>query len=220
MARPRFAGQNTSIELIVARANTTWTPEPITFDLEIVDDVRVTVEPKSVQIARKQFDDLPATETAFKGLATESLRRQHSTALDLAHTRPSNNAESIAEGRPPKTFDLPRHEPRPPDTTLAVIQTPEAVGTDRTAPSFTSSPPPTYPAVAIQNRWEGTVLLRVQISASGMVDEVEVAKSSGYPVLDGAAVNAVRRWSGSPATSNGRDVATIELLPVRFTLRD
>lgn len=108
LARPRFAGQNTSIELIVARANTTWTPEPITFDLEIVDDVRVTVEPKSVQIARKQFDDLPATETAFKGLATESLRRQHSTALDLAHTRPSNNAESIAEGRPPKTFDLPR----------------------------------------------------------------------------------------------------------------
>ncbi len=84
--------------------------------------------------------------------------------------------------------------------------------------NFANNAPPIYPTSAVRNRYEGTVLLRIEIGANGRVELVEVAKSSGYEILDEAAVNAVRKWRGKPATSNGKPVATSELLPVQFKL--
>jgi protein TonB len=51
------------------------------------------------------------------------------------------------------------------------------------------------------------------------VTEAKVEKTSGYPILDAAAVTTVRTWRGYPATRGGRPVATEELLPVRFAMR-
>ena len=78
--------------------------------------------------------------------------------------------------------------------------------------------PPNYPAIAIQRRWEGTVLLRIWIHETGRVTDVEIARTSGYPVLDGAAATAVRPWNCIPASRGGLPAATVELLPVRFKL--
>lgn len=219
LERPRFAGQNAAIELVVTRAETTWSPEPITLDSEAIDEVRVTVEPTGVRIARKQFDRMPTTEAAFEVMTTEPALQLTPIEIDFARKSQSHKREAITETPLPQPVTLPRQEPQPLEVSLAVVQLPPSLGTDRVAPSFTTSPPPTYPTVAIQNNWEGTVLLRVYIGDDGKVGEVEVARSSGYPVLDGAAVNAVRRWSGSPAMSNGRPISTTELLPVRFKLR-
>ena len=80
-------------------------------------------------------------------------------------------------------------------------------------------PPPEFPALARQNGWYGTVLLKLWIDEEGRVTDVRVEKSSGYGVLDAAAVNAVKRWRGRPARHNARPVATEELLPVVFRPR-
>ena len=59
---------------------------------------------------------------------------------------------------------------------------------------YLSNPPPEYPEIAQELGQEGTVLLKVKVSASGLVLQVSVHRSSGYSSLDAAAINAVRRW--------------------------
>ena len=61
-------------------------------------------------------------------------------------------------------------------------------------------------------------LLKITVEADGSISDVEVSRSSGFELLDGAAVVAVRGWKGVPATQNGRPVATVEYLPIRFRL--
>lgn len=49
-----------------------------------------------------------------------------------------------------------------------------------------------YPALARQKRIYGNVRLLVSILANGQVQEIRLLKSSGYPVLDQAAIQSVR----------------------------
>jgi protein TonB len=72
--------------------------------------------------------------------------------------------------------------------------------------------------VAIQHRLEGVLLLRLHVAATGQVQRVEILKSSGYAVLDRAAIEAVSTWRGRPAYQAGEPVATVAVLPVRFRL--
>lgn len=78
--------------------------------------------------------------------------------------------------------------------------------------------PPEYPLEAIRRRLQGAVLLRLQITKTGEVRNVEIIRSSGHPILDRAAVNAVSSWQGKPARRWGRAVETAERLPIRFRL--
>jgi protein TonB len=58
-----------------------------------------------------------------------------------------------------------------------------------------SYPPPSYPGVAQRNHYEGTVTIEISVSETGAITEAKVYKSSGYPVLDEAALEVVkRRW--------------------------
>lgn len=89
---------------------------------------------------------------------------------------------------------------------------------DKTPPDFSGNRPPAYPATAIARRFEGTVLLRLHIAATGRVKRVEIVASSGHAGLDRAAVEAVSTWRGRPAQQAGKPLPSIELLPVRFRL--
>lgn len=87
-------------------------------------------------------------------------------------------------------------------------------------PRFVYQPKPEYPLLARQNGWEGTVTLHVEMLADGTVGEVEIAKSSGYPVLDTAAQEAAKKWKHQPATQNGTPITQRVSLNVNFTLDD
>ncbi len=81
------------------------------------------------------------------------------------------------------------------------------------------NPPPRYPEFARRNGWEGSVMVRAKVSATGRVLSVSVARPSRYAVLDQAAVQAVKGWKFRPRTIGGIAVeATIEV-PVNFSLR-
>lgn len=60
-------------------------------------------------------------------------------------------------------------------------------------------PEPQYPAEArrLKLRGSGIYLLRVQISA-GRVKKVTVLQSAGSPVLDAAAIDALKQWRFKP----------------------
>lgn len=150
----------------------------------------------------------PEAEPAAADPATEAKRSP--VARSESVTPPSE----IAAQPPPK-----RAASAPPSS-ASVAVAPQELGIDPTIPpSFAGNRPPNYPALAQQRGWEGTVLLRLTIGANGSVTDVEIARSSGYDLLDAEAVAAVRTWRGTPARRGGRPVTTQELLPVWFRLR-
>lgn len=52
-----------------------------------------------------------------------------------------------------------------------------------------------YPPLALDNKWEGRVILEFFILANGQLEEARVISSSGHSVLDDEAVRAVRAAS-------------------------
>ena len=90
------------------------------------------------------------------------------------------------------------------------------------APSILAKVDPVYPLAARQAGLEGTVILRVEILANGRPGEISVARSTGYGMLDEAAITAVGKWQFVPAKdrTSGRTVACTTTLPVSFRLHN
>jgi protein TonB len=78
--------------------------------------------------------------------------------------------------------------------------------------------PPSYPPMAARMGAEGTVQLLVRVSAAGVPDEVRVAASSGYALLDRTARDAVLLWRFRPAQRSGRAMPFDYVMNIRFSL--
>ena len=78
----------------------------------------------------------------------------------------------------------------------------------------------TYPLSARRLGQEGTARILVEVGADGSVASVKLYASSGHPMLDGAALDAVKKAQFLPARKNGRPVAARIVVPVRFRLAD
>jgi protein TonB len=65
------------------------------------------------------------------------------------------------------------------------------------------NPPPDYPLVSRDRGEEGVVVLSIHVLADGLPGSVAVEDSSGYPMLDDAARDAVLRWHFAPAFRAG-----------------
>ncbi len=85
-------------------------------------------------------------------------------------------------------------------------------------PDYLRIPQPRYPAIARQNGWQGRTVLRVEIRGDGHVGMVEVLRSSGYAILDDAAVEAVKAGEFMPAQVGGKPVSSSVEVPIRFQL--
>jgi protein TonB len=62
------------------------------------------------------------------------------------------------------------------------------------------------------------VVLSVLVSAQGTVIRVDVKQSSGFDLLDDAALRAVRQWQFDPARVGSRAVKCETEVPVQFKL--
>ncbi len=85
-------------------------------------------------------------------------------------------------------------------------------------PLYRMNPPPRYPRIARERGYQGTVLLDVFVNSRGRVEDLRVHNSSGYQVLDEAAVSAVREWTFEPGRRGEQKVAMWVKVPVRFEL--
>lgn len=75
-----------------------------------------------------------------------------------------------------------------------------------------------YPLEAKKLRQEGTVVLTLYINALGRLDKIEIKESSGFPLLDEAAIAAERQSRFRPAYLGNRPVASKAEVPYRFQL--
>jgi periplasmic protein TonB len=82
------------------------------------------------------------------------------------------------------------------------------------------TPHPPYPPQARALRQQGVVVIEAEINPSGRVANASILRSSGFRVLDEAALAAVRAWTFEPAREAGIPVAVRAEIPVRFSLSD
>ena len=65
---------------------------------------------------------------------------------------------------------------------------------------------------------QGIVILEAVITKTGTVEDVRVLRAL-HPILDQAAISAVKQWKYQPAMLNGRPVKVYFTVTVNFTLR-
>ena len=75
---------------------------------------------------------------------------------------------------------------------------------------------PVYPEEARQARVQGIVIIEATIAADGRVQSARVLRS--LPLLDEAALAAVRQWVYTPTLLNGVPVPVIMTVTVMFRL--
>lgn len=86
-------------------------------------------------------------------------------------------------------------------------------------PAFELRQEPAYPDRARRAGVEGQVVVKVHLSESGEVRQVELASGSGSRLLDEAALAAARASHFTPAARNGRLVPSEAVATYRFELR-
>ncbi len=82
------------------------------------------------------------------------------------------------------------------------------------------NPIPRYPRRARQRGIEGRVVIRLTVAADGTPARISILRSSGYAILDQAAVRTFRDWRFRPASRAGVPVASSLDVPISFRLRD
>lgn len=78
----------------------------------------------------------------------------------------------------------------------------------------------TYPAKARSGRIEGEVRVKFTLDRYGALISTELAKSSGSPVLDSAAIETIKRLEKMPTPPNyltGNEFTLI--IPLRYSFR-
>jgi protein TonB len=78
---------------------------------------------------------------------------------------------------------------------------------------------PEYPVLARRRGYEGRVVVLASVRSSGAVARASVVESSGYRVLDAAALTAVKRWRLLPARRAGVAVKGSIEIPFDFVLQ-
>lgn len=157
--------------------------------------------PPSAQPQRRQ--ETPSRPVVLR----EATPQQPGTALPAVDTVP---APEVVAARP---------EPR----AVAESKAPAA----RTEPPVTPplfnvaylrNPAPAYPVSARRGGDQGTVMLKVLVSAEGAPVRVELEQTSGSPALDNAALDAVKGWRFVPARRGAQNVEGWVRVPVVFRL--
>jgi len=77
----------------------------------------------------------------------------------------------------------------------------------------------TYPKEAAQQGIDGRVFVQFAVTADGSVTDASVARGA-HPLLDQAALEAVRSMTFEPGQRDGAAVRTQMTLPITFRLSD
>jgi TonB family protein len=79
-------------------------------------------------------------------------------------------------------------------------------GADGATSDWLSAPKPEFPSSALKKGSEGSVKLQVILAKDGAVRRTTVLKSSGNPMLDSTAVQAVSKWRMKPSAIKPSDL--------------
>jgi TonB family protein len=136
-----------------------------------------------------------------------------SVVFDVLHGRATFGPAEPVSGFPAPPASTFASAPPPPRADGAL-----RVGGNIRAPQKIHNVPPVYPQEAQDARVQGVVIIEAKIDADGSVAEAWVLRS--IPLLDQAALDAVKQWRYTPTLMNGVAVPVIMTVTVNFTLQD
>lgn len=174
----------------------------------------------------------PTVSAARHEMSINMVMAQASTPLDAPLPEP---VKSVAKPKPQEKALAPvakstptLNEASPPSVAPAAVLAaaapvaPSAPTLPDREPDFAAgylnNPKPAYPLAARRMGWQGKVIVRVEVLASGAAGAVSVYQSSGRDVLDNAALAAVKSWRFTPARVAGQLITKTFLVPIPFKL--
>lgn len=178
-------------------------------------DASASIVPAVIATSKMRVTKAPAREKVHKPLPP-NMQPVPATSKKVRGAPPSRRAVAPAASQ---------RSPNPGKTgSGADARSPRAVagqpGSNRRALPASGNASPEYPWIARAQGHQGRVVLSVWVSARGAADQLAVLKSSGYPTLDRAALEAVQRWRFQPAQRGGTDTGSLLYVPVTFRLDD
>jgi periplasmic protein TonB len=154
-------------------------------------------------VVRKQQTPVSSPEVTSAAATPTSKPDEH--AVVLVNTTSSQDLKR-------EKNDLPQ-----PDENIAPSR--PNVTSARVRADYHDNPELAYPAQALRRHEEGLVLLDVYLSNTGHPKRIEVKGSSGFPVLDNAAIDAVNHWGFDPARIGTVPVDSQIEVPIRFKIQ-
>jgi protein TonB len=192
-------------------------PSPVTRALAFVS--RDVVLPRSLPpVSRRRAGTTPSVPTANPDAAP--VVAPNAIAPETFVDSPPDllgeiEAGSILSGEI-ATGIVPLTPPPPPPPVPEPVK-PLRVGGIIRPPTKIKDVRPVYPAIAQAARVEGTVIIEATIGPTGRVVDAQPLRS--IPLLDGAALEAVRQWVFTPTLLNGTPVPVLMTVTVRFELK-
>jgi protein TonB len=197
-------------------------PQPLTVELREPPPPPEIVPPKPLPmetrpVPREQPKPVPVKPEPVKATPRDDRPVEQPRTAPILTAPPDAPVTAatpvVPEQRPAPP---PPEPPRPPPAPVAAAPAP--VTPPRSDASYLNNPKPAYPQAARRRGDEGTVLVRVQVTAEGLASRVGLEKSSGHPSLDESALAAVRTWRFEPARQGGKAIEAPYTVPVVFKL--
>lgn len=117
-------------------------------------------------------------------------------------------APAVSEAPPAPVKAQPAPPPPPPANKFIQVSNAD----------YLSKPQPEYPEDAVERGLQGKVIVKARILANGRTDSVQVQKSSGYAMLDSAALQAVRKALFKPNMQGDTATVVWAIIPINFQL--
>jgi TonB family protein len=134
-----------------------------------------------------------------------------------APASPRTSARPSMPPPPPRPAPVERAQEVAPEASWQMSDGALRVGGTIKAPVKLRNVAPLYPPDAQANKVQGVVIIEARIEGDGTVSHARVLRS--IPLLDDAAVDAVRQWEFTPTLLNGQPVPVIMTVTVNFTLQ-
>jgi periplasmic protein TonB len=154
-----------------------------------------------------------ASEPAASPRAAARRAEPRPAAAREAGERPAEPARTDRAATAPPPSPPPVSTPPP----SPAPSQPLRVGGNIRAPAKVRDVRPVYPAIAQASKVQGIVVIEATIGPDGRVRDTRVLRST--PLLDDAALEAVRQWQYEPTLLNGEPVPVIMTVTVSFRLQ-
>jgi protein TonB len=168
------------------------------------DDIRAQVASLVRGMPAETRSAASEAATAFLDAALSSVRQWR---YDAPAEAPLSFTVPVRIGKAPEIMAF---KPVPDDGALRV-------GGNIKPPVKVRDVRPVYPPIARAANATGVVILEVRIGTDGRVETAHVLKS--IPLLDEAALDAVKQWEFTPTLMNGQAVPIIMTTTVNFSLQ-
>jgi TonB family protein len=173
---------------------------------------RITPDGLDALLGRTDPVHRTALRSAVTALETAAFDAVRQWRYDPPHEAPLSFPVAIQVGTPPAPVAAPSVSGQYviPDGAIRV-------GGNIKAPTKIRDVRPVYPDIAQQARVQGVVIIETVIGPDGGVQDAKVLRS--IPLLDEAALEAVRQWRFTPTLLNGVPIPVVMTVTVNFTVQ-